>query len=101
MPIFRLSPVSSRSSHPLWQFSQAPHEECYVAADTEQTARAAAARHFRMGSAMMLNSEVVKSPWLARELTTCAEVSEAMGNMPVGLVYRASSFPHAHQIQRK
>jgi hypothetical protein len=101
MPVFRLTPVLSRLSDPLWQSSQAPHEECYVAADTEQKARAAAARHFRMGSAMKLNGEVVKTPWQASELTTCAEVSTAMGDMPIGLVYRASNFPHARQVLRK
>ena len=101
MPVFRLTPVPSRLSDPLWQNSQVPHEECYVAADTEQKARVAAARHFRMGSAMSLNGEAVKSPWQTPELTKCAEVSTAVGDMPIGLVYRASNFPHAHRILRK
>jgi hypothetical protein len=101
MPVFRLTPVLSRSSDPLWQFSQAPHEECYVAAQTEQKARAAAARHFRMGSAMNLNGEVAKTPWQSSELTKCAAVSETMGDMPVGLVYRASNFPYVRQVLRK
>jgi hypothetical protein len=101
MPVFRLTPVSSRLSEPLWLNSQAPHEECYVAADTEQKARAAAARHFRMGTARNLHGEVIKSPWLAQELTTCAEVSAEMGDMRIGLVYRASSFPSVYQFLRK
>jgi hypothetical protein len=101
MPVFRLTPVPSRLSEPLWLNSQAPHEECYVAADTEQKARAAAARHFRMGTAMNLRGEVVKSPWQAQELTRCAVVSEATGDMPIDLVYRASNFPSAYQFLRK
>jgi hypothetical protein len=101
MPVFRLTPVSSRLSEPLWLNSQAPHEECYVAADTEQKARAAAARHFRMDTARNLHGEVIKSPWEAQELARCAVVSQATGDMPIGLVYRASSFPSAYQFLRK
>jgi hypothetical protein len=96
MPVFRLTPVLSRLSDPLWQDSQAPHEVCYVAADTEQKARAAAARHFRMGSA--LTSKVVDSPWQTPELTRCAEAAGAMGDLPPGFVYRASDFPNARHI---
>jgi hypothetical protein len=54
-----------------------------------------------MCSAMKLNSGEVKSPWQAQELTRCAVVSEATGGMPIGLVYRASNFPHARQVLRK
>ena len=99
MPVFRLTPVPSRLSDPLWQNSQPPHEECYVAADTEQKARAAAARHFQMGST--LNGKVVNSPWQTPELTKCAGVAEAMGDLPIGLVYRASNFPNERHLPPK
>ena len=101
MPVFRLTPVPSRLSEPLWLNSQAPHEECYVAADTEQKARAAAARHFRMDSAISATGKAATSPWQTPELTKCAEVAEAIGNMPIGLVYRASNFPYARHLLPK
>jgi hypothetical protein len=101
MPVFRLTPVPARLSDPLWQASQAPHEECYAAAETEQKARAAAARHFRMDSAISATGKIVNSPWQTSELTKCAGVAEAIGNMPIGLVYRASNFPYARHIPQK
>jgi len=35
------------------------------------------------------------------ELTKCAEAAEAIGNLPIGLVYRASNIPRARHLLSK